>query len=190
MPSIFRQSSILVVDEDRGSRQALRDVLLGMGFSSVFTAANSREALLEISAHSPSAMLLDYRLSKVDGLSLTERLRRSGDSGNIGIPVILMASAIDASLVQRARDAGVNEIVMKPISMQVLVRRLLHTLTKYRPVVRGGGYIGPDRRRRRDRRGTERRNLPPMVQVLQERRDRERDRRELERRQSQGEAEA
>jgi len=174
IPSKFRQASILVVDEERGSRQALRDVLLGMGFSAVFTATNSREALMEIGAHSPSIILVDYRLSKVDGLSFTERLRRSAGEINPAVPVILMARSIDADLVQRARDAGVNEIVMKPISMQVLVRRLLHTLNKQRPLVRAGGFVGPDRRRRDDRRAGERRHLPPENETPEERRARER----------------
>lgn len=153
----FRASTVLVVEENRGTRQALRDVLLGMGFVAVYQAQDGRAALMEVSVNEPSLILVDYRLPKMDGLTFTEQLRRDSSIANNGVPVILMAQSVDAELVTAARDAGVNEIVMKPISMQVLVRRLLHILARKRPLVRGGGYVGPDRRRKGERRAKERR---------------------------------
>lgn len=170
----FRAATVLVVDENRGTRQALRDVLFGMGFAAVYQAADGRAGLLEISAHEPSLILVDYRLPKMDGLSFTERLRRDGSISNNGVPVILMAQSVDAELVTAARDAGVNEIVVKPISMQVLVRRLLHILGQARPLVRGGGYVGPDRRRKGERRTKERRGIADATDAntISERRQR------------------
>ncbi len=153
----FRGRTVLVVDENRATRNGLRDVLIGMGFSAVYQAADGKQALLEVAAHEPSLILVDYRLPKMDGLMFTERLRRDPSIGNNGMPVILMASDVDSGLVLAARDAGVNEVVVKPISMQVLVRRLLHALQSQRPLVRGGGYVGPDRRRRGERRLGDRR---------------------------------
>ncbi len=170
----FHASTVLVLEENRGTRQALRDVLLGMGFAAVYQAADGRAGLLEVAAHEPSLILVDYRLPKLDGLSFTEHLRRDGSLGNNGVPVILMAQDVDAELVTAARDAGVNEIVMKPISMQVLVRRLLHILGQARPLVRGGGYIGPDRRRKGERRAKERRAEAEVIptNTISERRKR------------------
>ncbi|MBP7065285.1 response regulator [Ferrovibrio sp.] len=153
----FRTCSVLVVDENRATRNGLRDVLIGMGFSAVFQAADGKQALLEVAAHEPSLILVDYRLPKMDGLMFTERLRRDPGLNNNAMPVILMAADVDSTLVVAARDAGVNEVVVKPISMQVLVRRLLYALQAQRPLVRGGGYVGPDRRRRSERRLGDRR---------------------------------
>ncbi len=170
----FHASTVLVLEENRGTRQALRDVLLGMGFAAVYQAADGRTGLMEVAAHEPSLILVDYRLPKLDGLSFTEQLRRDGSLGNNGVPVILMAHSVDAELVVAARDAGVTEIVMKPISIQVLVRRLLHILSKARPLVRGGGYIGPDRRRKGERRAKERRGETEVTptNTISERRQR------------------
>ncbi len=158
MLSQFRVSSILVVDENKATRNGLRDVLYGMGFGAVHLAADARQAMLEIAAHEPTLILVDYRLPKMDGLMFTERLRRDTSVGNNAMPVILMATDVDAALVVAARDAGVNEVVVKPISMQVLVRRLMHALIGQRMMVKGGGYVGPDRRRRGERRLGDRRH--------------------------------
>lgn len=158
MLSQFRVSSILVIDENKATRNGLRDVLYGMGFGAVHLAADARQAMLEIAAHEPTVILVDYRLPKMDGLMFTERLRRDTSVGNNAMPVILMATDVDASLVVAARDAGVNEVVVKPISIQVLVRRLMHALVGQRVMVKGGGYVGPDRRRRSERRAGDRRH--------------------------------
>ena len=48
-----------------------------------------------------------------------------------------------------ARDAGVNEFVVKPFSAQGLFTRIQAVIEKPRPFVKVSGYFGPDRRRRR-----------------------------------------
>src|SRR3546814_20715250 len=72
----------------------------------------------------------------------------------------LFRSAPDVGLVAAARDAGVNEIVVKPVSMEALVLRLMHVLKAPRPFIRSTGFVGPDRRRLGQRRNGERRNHP------------------------------
>jgi CheY-like chemotaxis protein len=161
-PSAFRRSTILVAEGDRGLRRTLRDVLLGMGFPSIVLAGNSAETMRQIVEQRPSVVLLDHKLPGSgpkggDGLTLTRRLRRDNDP----LPIILMTGQPDAALVAAARDAGVNEIVRKPLSMEGLVLRLMHVLQVPRKFVRSTGYVGPDRRRLADRRRAERRAEGP-----------------------------
>jgi two-component system chemotaxis response regulator CheY len=169
--SQFRMASVLVVDENKATRNGLRDVLFGMGFGAVHLAADGKQALLDVAAHQPSLILVDYRLPKMDGLMFTERLRRDPSLANNSMPVILMAQNVDSALVVAARDAGVNEVVVKPISMQVLVRRLLYALQSQRPLVKGGGYVGPDRRRRSERRAGDRRGPGGDLKTAADRRN-------------------
>lgn len=158
-PSAFRRSTILVADGDRALRRTLRDVLLGMGFPSIILAGNTAETIRQIIEQRPSVVLLDHKLPGTgDGLALTRRLRRDNDP----IPVILMTSAPDAAMVAAARDAGVNEIVVKPLAMEALVLRLMHVLQVPRSFIRSAGFVGPDRRRLPERRRDERRGLRPL----------------------------
>ncbi|MFN4165707.1 MAG: response regulator [Ferrovibrio sp.] len=155
-PKAFRSATILVAESNRATRQALRNVLLGMGFPTIMLTGNAGETMRQLMLDQPSVLLLDHKLPGGDGLMLVRRLRR--DPGDLGrIPIILMIEAPDAALVIAARDAGVNEIVIKPPSVEALVRRLMSVLKAPRPFVRVKGFIGPDRRRLVDRRRSERR---------------------------------
>ncbi|HEX6957739.1 MAG TPA: response regulator [Ferrovibrio sp.] len=160
-PSTFRRATILVAEGDRSLRRALRDVLLGMGFPSIVLAGTAAETMRRMVEQRPSVLLLDHKLPGADGLAMTRRLRRDGGDLN-RLPIILMAEAPDAALVVAARDAGVHEIVVKPISVEALVLRLMHVLHTPRPFVTGPGFIGPDRRRLGERRRRPDRRVHPV----------------------------
>jgi two-component system chemotaxis response regulator CheY len=156
-PKTFRSATILVAEGNRALRNALRNVLLGMGFPTIMLTGNSAETMRQLMLDPPSVLLLDHKLPGADGLMLVRRLRR--DTGDMGrMPIILMAETPDAALVLAARDAGVNEIVIKPPAVEALVVRLMSVLKAPRPFVRVSSFIGPDRRRLGDRRrGADRR---------------------------------
>lgn len=158
-PGAFRRSTILVAEGDRGLRRTLRDVLLGMGFPSIIVAGTAAEAMRQLVEFRPSVILLDHKLpGNGDGLAFTRRLRRENDP----VPIILMCTNPDAALVATARDAGVNEIARKPLSMEGLVLRLMHVLQVPRKFIRSSAFVGPDRRRLPDRRRNERRLQMPL----------------------------
>jgi two-component system chemotaxis response regulator CheY len=171
-PGAFRRSTILVAEGDRGLRRTLRDVLLGMGFPSIIVASTAAETMRQIVEQRPSVVLLDHKLpgnaAGGDGLTLTRRLRRENDP----LPIILMTGSPDAGLVAAARDAGVNEIVRKPLSMEGLVLRLMHVLQMPRKFIRSTGFVGPDRRRLADRRRMADRRAEMPLPPEQERRQR------------------
>ena len=49
-----------------------------------------------------------------------------------------------------ARDAGTNEFLVKPVSINAMMSRLVAVIEKPRPYVRTSVYFGPCRRRRGD----------------------------------------
>lgn len=166
--TLFRRASILVAVGDRGLRRTLRDVLLGMGFPTIYVSGTAADTMRQIGEREPSVILLDNSLPGSDGLALTRRLRRHGGSYSAS-PIVLMTAAPDLALVAAARDAGVNEIVVKPLSMEALILRLMHVLKMPRPFIRTSGFVGPDRRRIGERRRHERRSEQP-ARLRQERR--------------------
>lgn len=170
-PSSFRRATILVAEGDRGLRRALRDVLLGMGFPVIHVAGTMAEAQRQLLQNSPSVILLDHKLPGGDGIGLARRLRRDRVSGG-QTPIILMAEAPDTAMVTSARDAGVNEIVVKPISVEALILRLMHVLQLPRRFIRSGSFIGPDRRRLGERRHNADRRQTVVIAPAEERRQR------------------
>jgi two-component system, OmpR family, response regulator MprA len=110
---------ILIVDDDRSLRDALRRALVLGGYDTVL-AADGADALSQITRTRPDAVVLDVGLPDIDGLEVSRRLRTAGDR----IP-ILMLTARDA-IEDRidGLDAGADDYLVKPFDVGELKARL------------------------------------------------------------------
>ena len=110
---------ILVVDDDRAVRDALRRALTLGGFEAQ-TAADGPEALALTATSGPDALVLDIGLPALDGLEVCRRLRADGNR----VP-ILMLTARDA-VADRidGLDAGADDYLVKPFDVGELKARL------------------------------------------------------------------
>lgn len=120
---------------------------------------NSQAALGALSTRSFGVILLDDELGPTDSVELIRALRANEGNLNRTTPVVMMSSAPEASRILAARDAGVTEFLRKPFAAVHVESRLNSIFGAPREFVEGGGYRGPDRRRRKaefkggDRRG-------------------------------------
>ena len=110
---------ILIVDDDRALRDALRRTLVLGGYETCF-AAGGEDALAQVAAAAPDAVVLDVGLPDIDGLEVSRRLRASGNR----VP-ILMLTARDA-IEDRidGLDAGADDYLVKPFDVGELKARL------------------------------------------------------------------
>jgi two-component system, OmpR family, response regulator MprA len=123
---------ILIVDDDRSLRDALRRALVLGGYDTV-SAADGADALSQITRTRPDAVVLDVGLPDIDGLEVSRRLRTAGDR----VP-ILMLTARDA-IEDRidGLDAGADDYLVKPFDVGELKARL-------RALLRRSGRTGAD----------------------------------------------
>ena len=124
---------ILIVDDDRALREALRRALTLGGYRTE-TAAGGQEALTRLALGAPDAVVLDIGLPDIDGLAVCRRLRAAGDR----VP-ILMLTARDA-VADRidGLDAGADDYLVKPFDVGELAARLRALLR------RAGGPAGEE----------------------------------------------
>jgi two-component system, OmpR family, response regulator MprA len=110
---------VLIVDDDRSLREALRRALTLGGYDTV-SAASGKEALTQVEQASPDALVLDIGLPDLDGLEVCRRLRADGNR----VPV-LMLTARDA-IEDRidGLDAGADDYLVKPFDVGELKARL------------------------------------------------------------------
>jgi two-component system, OmpR family, response regulator MprA len=110
---------VLIVDDDRSLRDALRRALMLGGYETV-SVASGEEALAQVDKGPPDALVLDIGLPGLDGLEVCRRLR---DDGN-RVPV-LMLTARDA-IEDRidGLDAGADDYLVKPFDVGELKARL------------------------------------------------------------------
>src|SRR6478672_7938168 len=118
---------ILIVDTNNAFRESLRAFIQEMGYV-VFEAATGQEAIDKACSIHPDLIMMDVRLPGMNGDEVTARLKRNISTRNI--PVIIntawsMACNIEER-IQRALNAGAEEILYKPFQFPML-RDVLRT---------------------------------------------------------------
>jgi len=74
-------------------------------------------------------------------------IRQPDANTNPYVPIIMITGHTEKKRVLAARDAGITEILVKPISAKALYQRIVNVILNPRPFVRTKNYFGPDRRR-------------------------------------------
>lgn len=159
--------TVLVVDDQKAMRQMLADLLRVCGFARVQVAADGEEAVEQIKTWLPDIVITDWKMERMNGLALVQWIRRAGDCPNPALPVVLLTGMNSTEHVTTARDAGVNDVLLKPVSPKALAAKVKATLFGERQFVEGVEYIGPCRRRRRGHayRGPKRRLVDPVEET-------------------------
>jgi len=119
------QNSILVVDDNPLNLKLTRILLTAHGYE-VRTAMNSKEALAVLDTFQPRLILMDIQMPGMNGLELTRRLK--ADPSTRDIMVLALTAYAMKGDEHRAREAGCNGYIVKPIdtrSLPAVVREYL-----------------------------------------------------------------
>ncbi|MDB5457799.1 MAG: response regulator receiver protein [Caulobacter sp.] len=146
----FDLLKILIVDDNQHMRMLLTEILRAIGVRHVFEAMDGSEALQIMREVGIDIAITDLSMSPLDGIDFVNLLRRSSDSPNPFAPVIMITGHSTQRRVQEARDAGVNEMLAKPVTARSVIDRINLVIENPRPFIRADDYFGPDRRRRVD----------------------------------------
>ncbi len=146
---------VLIVEDASFVANLLASCLLEMGVGSVVIAENvaaAKEKILENNAVSSEKnidmILLDWLMPDGTGGDVLKWMRRHKNDIIRFIPVIVCSAYTSTKLVFESRDAGANEVVVKPISAGKISKRMLHLIDHPRPYIQSANFIGPDRRRK------------------------------------------
>jgi two-component system response regulator MprA len=110
---------VLVVDDDRAVRDALRRVLTLAGYEPQ-TADGGAEAIELVAASVPDAVVLDVGMPGLDGLEVCRRLRRLGNR----VPILMLTARVEVSDRVAGLDAGADDYLLKPFDVAELNARL------------------------------------------------------------------
>jgi len=107
----------LIVDDSKVIRMVARKILLELEFET-HEAADGQEALDACVASMPDAVLLDWNMPVMDGISYLRELRKlpGGDK-----PIVIFCTTEnDLDHIQEAMTAGANEYIMKPFDSDII----------------------------------------------------------------------
>ena len=109
---------ILVVEDDAPVRNLITTTLKAHDYR-FLTAANGESAILEASSHNPEIMLLDLGLPDIDGVEVIRRVRSWSQ-----MPIIVISARSEDADKIDALDAGADDYLTKPFSVEELLARL------------------------------------------------------------------
>jgi two-component system, OmpR family, response regulator MprA len=119
---------VLVVDDDRAVREALRRVLTLAGYE-LQTADGGAEAIELVVQSVPDAVVLDLGMPDVDGLEVCHRLRLLGNR----VPILMLTAREEVSDRVAGLDAGADDYLVKPFDVDELKARLRALLRRSGP---------------------------------------------------------
>ena len=109
---------VLFVDDEPLNRKVLEEMLGASGID-VSEAPDAAAGLSMMDAERFDVILMDQRMPGIDGLSAIETIRARSDD-RAGVPVVLVTADASIDLPERAKAAGADGMVRKPIDMDTL----------------------------------------------------------------------
>jgi len=131
-------------------RTILQMSLGACGLGNVALTASGGEAFDVIVVTRPDLVVTDWRMSGGGGIDLTRRVRTAPDSPDRFLPVVMLSGYAHLEHVKEARDAGVTDFLVKPVTSKNLLARLVAVIENPRPFISTPSFFGPNRRNKRN----------------------------------------
>ena len=114
----MNKPTILVVEDDTPVRNLITTTLKAHGYP-FLTAQNGESAILAATSHKPDVIFLDLGLPDMDGVEVIRRVRSWSE-----MPIIVISARSEDSDKISALDAGADDYLTKPFSVEELLARL------------------------------------------------------------------
>ena len=139
----YQRLRFLVVDDNTYMRRILKTLLHGFGAREVFEAEDGASALDAFASHYPDIVFTDWEMPLINGIDMTKLMRCSDNSVNPFVPIIMVSVHSERHRVLEARDAGVTEFLVKPLSATALHQRILGVVAHPRAFIKTSSFLGP-----------------------------------------------
>jgi CheY-like chemotaxis protein len=120
-----RPFSILITDDDRGCREALRSIFEPEGYRTLL-AESGEEALDIVRDEAVHVALFDMHMPRLTGLETLQLVRQI----NALLPVILVTADANEMLIRQALRARAYSVIPKPVSKNVVLYTVVRALVR------------------------------------------------------------
>ncbi len=128
-------TKLLIADENKEERRALREQLTRAGYRFVEEAANGEEAVAKIGRFHPDVVILDAWLSRIDGIGVIRNCSSFNFTPDKKPIYILASLASNPTMLMEATNAGADLCLLKPFDFPSLFEHI-RSFTRIRE---GGG---------------------------------------------------
>lgn len=123
----LKNVTCLIVDKDKFSRTFIKNALYQIGIHNIKEAPNAEEASELVKEFAIDIILLDPQMPDKSGLEFVKQLRNTVGSIR-NIPIIIITADAQEKTVLEAKELGVRDYLIKPVSPMTLKKRICNTL--------------------------------------------------------------
>ncbi len=123
--------AILVAEDNRVNRQVIQMQLNRLGFQHIDFAEDGRAVVEAAAKRSYACILMDHHMPLQNGNDATKAIRqREAKDQHPPIPIISLTGNVSEEDRERGREVGVNDYLMKPVTIEKLTEKLVKWLPK------------------------------------------------------------
>ena len=141
---------VLVLDDNQNFVSIMKSILRGFGVRHIYDERDASQAMELIEHHSIDIAFVDLKMPIFSGLEFAKLVRNAENTSNRQLPIVLVTGNASRSTIADAINAGIEEVLAKPVSPKSVYDRLVRLLQEAYEYVEVDGYFGPCRRRKAD----------------------------------------
>lgn len=127
--AVDKNMPILIVDDYKTMLRIIRNLLKQLGFTNVDEAMDGGEALTKLRASPFSLVISDWNMDPMTGLQLLKEVR--SDEALKGTPFVMITAESKTENVIAAKQAGVNNYIVKPFNAATLKSKLTSVIGQF-----------------------------------------------------------
>ena len=128
--AVDKNMKILIVDDYKTMLRIISNLLKQLGFSNVDEAADGSEAFNKVKQETYGLIISDWNMEPMTGLDFLKKIRESDDAYK-DTPFIMITAESKTENVIAAKQAGVNNYIVKPFNAETLKNKMVAVLGSF-----------------------------------------------------------
>lgn len=130
--AVDKNMNILVVDDYQTMIRIIKNLLKQLGFNNVDEATNGQIALEMVQKKNYGLVISDWNMEPMSGLELLKTLRGTANNDNMSkVPFIMVTAESKTENVIAAKQAGVNNYIVKPFNAETLKTKIAAVIGEF-----------------------------------------------------------
>lgn len=130
--AVDKNMNVLVVDDYQTMIRIIKNLLKQLGFNNVDEATDGTAAYDLLTTKKYGLVISDWNMEPMSGLDLLKKVRSTGGNDNISkVPFIMITAESKTENVIAAKQAGVNNYIVKPFNAETLKTKITSVIGEF-----------------------------------------------------------
>lgn len=129
--AVDKSMNVLVVDDYQTMIRIIKNLLKQLGFDNVDEATNGQIALDMVNNKKYGLVISDWNMEPMTGLELLKSVRSAANTNVSKVPFIMVTAESKTENVIAAKQAGVNNYIVKPFNAETLKTKIASVLGEF-----------------------------------------------------------